>query len=261
MSNRWRDLPYRKGANPLHWIRAYPLFAAAGVIFLGIAAILSWKFLTDFVGPGKFVIVEYHAVDRRITTEDVTLSIVRVTFQPAFDIKVGRYLRARDTPKLFIDGRIENASAKPMVAFMRSSDRDNPAILTGRDGRLLEFPVRTVGTGRCPAAGSSASIIQPGKGLRFGIALSAEKGQPGAWVRDAVASGEFPQMSLGDFAFGDCKGADPLSELSGRWRVDFEASGIPEAELGDYYPFGAPTGGPIGLNGRPYWLDWLPRAN
>jgi hypothetical protein len=261
MRQRREDFPFRNRRSPFEWARAYPLFALAGVVFLAVAGILGWKLATDFIGPNKFVIVEYRESDRQVTTEGVTVSIDRLTFQPAFDVRISKYLRTQGGPTLFIDGRIENLSGQPLAAFVPADGQQSQALLSRPGGQVSGLQVRAVGTRRCATGAGTASIIPPGNAMRFSIGVPMEKGSVTRWVKDSIESGLFPQLSLGGFAFSECQPDGSLGPVFSQWRVEFEADTLKEPELRDYYPFGAPTGQTIGLNGRRYWSDWVPRAN
>ena len=261
MRQRREDFPFRTRRSPLDWVRAYPLFALAGIGFLAVAGVIGWKLATDIVGTDKFVIVEFHALDRQITTDGVSVSIDRVTLQPAFDIRISRYLRTHGDSTLFIDGRIENMSEEPLAAFVPAGGRQSQALLSGPGGQVSELPVRMVGTNKCATGGGTASIVPSGKATRFSIAIPVESGSVTRWVRESIKSGLFPQLSLGGFAFSECQPDGSLGQVSSEWRVEFEADTLNEPELRDYYPFGPPTGQTVGLNGRRYWSDWVPRAN
>ena len=259
MVRQWREFSYRKGTNPIRWIRSYPLFAIAVAMFATIAGVVAWAFITSFAGPEKFVIVEVHEVGSTASANGVTVSIERVTYQPAVRVRLGRSVSIKHNPTVMIDGRFVNDTDQPLAAFLPVEGQHSGAVLTGADGQVSESPVRIIGLRPCPGLATGVVLIEPRSGQRFSVLLPAGRGAPTAWVRKSLQKGSLPGLSLGPFAFGDCEPETGGTGFTDPVWIEFGASDLPVSELHDYYPFGPPTGQEISVNGRKYWSNWLPR--
>ena len=92
---------------------------------------------------------------------------------------------------------------------------------------------------------SATSLIAAGLGLLLSFTTGCPQPMP---AEDAAG---FADEGLVEAAEGSL-----LDEI---WRFDFQPQNLPDVELRDYYPFGVPTANEIGVYGRRYWTDWLPR--
>lgn len=265
MVRKWGDFQYRKGLDPWHWATTSPLFAIAGLMFIALAAFIVWFVLANLSSPRKFVIVETYELDlgTLIAHEPgFRVELKRVTYQPGFDIRLSSTLREQDGPSVFMDGLIVNNEAGSRTAFVLwdwPSPPPGGRIGPGRAVRATEHPVRSLKGGSCPSLDQSAAIIKAGETLRFNLWIRVGEGSGNEWVAEAVRRGLLPALRLGGVANGDCPPLDRLTAAA-PWEIRFEEQKLPGVELRDYYPFGAPTALEVGLNGRKYWSDWLPRT-
>ena len=92
------------------------------------------------------------------------------------------------------------------------------------------------------------------------MSFTVERGSEFSWIKDEVRGGLLPALSFGPFTVGDCDAIEKGSLLD-VWRLDFPRQDLPDVELRDYYPFGAPTSNELSLNERRYWADWLLRVD
>ena len=93
------------------------------------------------------------------------------------------------------------------------------------------------------------------------MSFTVERGSEFSWIKDEVRGGLLPALSFGPFTVGDCDAIEEGPLLDDVWRLDFPRQDLPDVELRDYYPFGAPTSNELSLNERRYWADWLPRVD
>jgi hypothetical protein len=259
MSLSWSDPPRPRKRHCLSWATENPLFGVAAVALIAGIIIVTVTVIRDYTGPKKYVTVEFFDVDIGVTSGTTNISLDRVTYQPGFDIRLSSYSRTQSKPLVIIDGTISNDGTVPVVAFFHLTDHPAGVLVSGPDGNELTSKVNTTGVGLCPNESLQIPIINPGRSRRFNVSLPVERNSVWSWVKDEVRSGRLPALSFGPFAEGSCSTAEEGLPLDETWRFDFQPQNLPDVELRDYYPFGVPTASEIGVHGRRYWKDWLPR--
>ena len=259
MSRSWSDTPRPRRRHCLSWAIENPLFGVAAVALIAGIVVLTMTVIRDYAGPKKYVTVEFFVVDIGVTSGTTTISLDRVTYQPGFDIRLSSYSRTQSKPLVIIDGTISNDGTVPVVAFFLLADHPAGVLVSKPDGNELTSQVSTTGVGLCPSESLPIPIINPGRSRRLTVSLPVERNSDWSWVKDEVRNGRLPALSFGPFAEGHCTSAGEGSLLDEIWRFDFQPQNLPDVELRDYYPFGAPTANKIGVYGRRYWKDWLPR--
>jgi hypothetical protein len=258
MSRSWTDPPRYRRRHCLSWATENPLFAVAAVALIAAVIFVTVTVIRDYAGPKQYVTVEFFDVDIGVTSGTTTISLDRVTYQPGFDISLRSFSRTESKPLVIIDGTISNDGTVPVVAFFLLTDHPTGVLVSKPDGNELTSQVSTTGVGLCPSESLPAPIINPGRSRRFNVSLTVERNSVWSWVKDEVRDGRLPALSFGPFVEGSCTTAGEGSLLDETWRFDFQPQNLPDVELRDYYPFGAPTANKIGVYGRRYWKDWLP---
>ena len=238
---------------------AYPLFAAAVVLFAGFFAIVGWILARDFVLPGGFVVVEVYPINLTQTQGDITINYNRMTYQPGFRKRLSRWLENRSDPLLMIDGWIVNNGSEPLGAFLDTPQQPAGVTFFGGPDGDTHWRARASGEHTCLATGTDLARTTPGLRRRMTIVLPASGG-PTEWIKKSVENGILPAHEIGALAFGDCDGG-PGTQFRETTVFRFDAVDLPLPVEYDYYPFGGPTAGKISVNNRPYWNIWLPRGN
>lgn len=243
----------------LSWATENPLFAVAAVaLLIGIVIVVPGA-VRDYVGSEKYVIVEFYDLDIGVTSGNSRISLNRVTYQPGFDVRLNRHSRKQSKPLLIIDGIISNDGTAPVVAFFRLTDHPVGVLVSRPDGTEVTSLVNTRKVEVCPNELLRIPIVNPGSSRKFNASFTVEHNSVWSWVKDEVRDGQLPALSFGPFVEGNCTTVEEGSFLDDTWRLDFQRQALPDVELRDYYPFSAPTANEIGIHGRKYWVDWLPR--
>ena len=256
MSRSWSHPPRPRRRHCLSWATENPLFGVAAVALIAGIVVLTVIVIRDYAGPKKYVTVEFFDVDIGVTSGTTTISLDRVTYQPGFDIRLSSFSRTQSKPLVIIDGTISNDGTVPVVAFFLLMDHPAGVLVSRPDGNELISQVNTTEAGLCP---NESPIIEPGRSRRFNVSFPVERNSVWSWVKDEVRDGRLPALSFGPFVEGRCTTAGEGSLLDETWRSDFQPQDLRDVELRDYYPFGVPTANEIGVYGRRYWTDWLPR--
>jgi hypothetical protein len=243
----------------LSWAIENPLFALAAFVLIAGIVIVIPTAIRGYVGPSKHVIVEFYELDIGVTLSNTTISLERVTYQPGFDVRLNRFSRKQSKPLVIIDGSITNDGTAPVVAFFLLDDHPAGVLVSRHDGTEVTSLVNTRKVELCPNELLRIPIINPGSSRKFSVSLATERNSAWSWVKDEVKNGQLPALSFGPFAEGHCTAAAEGSLFEDTWRLEFQPQALGDVEMRDYYPFSAPTTNEIGLFGRRYWADWLPR--
>lgn len=215
----------------------------------------------DYVGPRKNVVVEFYDIDVSVQVGSTKLSLERATYQPEIDVRLSSFLRRRSKPLVIVDGTMSNNGPVPIVAFSGIEGSPSGVIVSRSSGESFVAPVNTTGADLCLAETSRIPSVEPGKSRRFNVSFAVDRGSDFSWMKEELRNGHLPSFSFGPFAEGDCSVIKEDLSLGDVRRAEFERYELPEVELRDYYPFGAPTANEFSLNERRYWSDWLPRVD
>ena len=245
----------------LSWAIENYLFAVASVMLLTGVVAVTVAVIQNYSGGKDYVTVDFYELGTAITSHNTTISLDRVTYQPFFDIRLDNYWRAQSGPLVIIDGIITNFGTAPVIAFFLMVDQPAGALVYRADGSEITSFVNTREVGLCPNESLRVPIIDPGRSTKFNLSLVVERNSALSWVKGEVQDGRLPALSFGPFAEASCGAIGDESLLYDTWRFDFQPQDLPDVELRDYYPFGSPTINEIGLSGRRYWKDWLPRPD
>ena len=259
MARSIKKSSYRGRPGPLDWARTNPLFAIAAVMVLVVAGFVGSELVRNYVSPKRFVTVDFYGISQTAESHGVSISLHRVTYQPGIDMRLGSTTRRRDPPSVIIDGLITNNTQETLSAFLPVPGEDIGAVLTGIDQKRVHTPATILGKRKCAAISESVTLMPPGSERRLSALLPLDRGSDSNWVREELKKGLFAAISFGPFAFIDCLGDTKALDDLQTWRIEFSAADIQNPEALDYYPFGKPTVHAVGVEGRGYWSDWVPR--